>query len=132
MADIDKLIYPELSYKITGILFTVHNELGRFRNEKEYGDAIEKYLGKFNMNYEREKILPPSFEQELKGRNKIDFLIDNKIILEIKTERLLTRDDYYQTKRYLVALNKKLGLLVNFRDKYLKPKRILNSIAKEN
>ncbi len=132
MKDSNKLIYPELSYKITGILFAVHNELGRFRNEKEYGDAIENYLRKFNMNYEREKILPPSFEQELKGRNKTDFLIDNKITLEIKTKRLLTRDDYYQTKRYLVALNKKLGLLVNFRDKYLKPKRILNSTAGEN
>ena len=34
----DKLIYPELSYKITGILFAVHNELERFRNEKQYGD----------------------------------------------------------------------------------------------
>jgi len=131
MRDFNKLIYPELSYKITGILFMVHNELGRFCNEKQYADAIEKYFKKFNLSYRREKILPPSFEEELKGRNKIDFLIENKIIVEIKAKRLLVREDYYQTKRYLVALNKKLGLLVNFRDKYLRPKRILNSAAKE-
>ncbi len=131
MEKFNKLIYPELSYKITGILFAVHNDLGRFRNEKEYADALERELKKFKILYEREKILPPSFEHELKWRNKIDFLIDNKIILEIKSKRLLTKDDYYQTKRYLISLNKKLGLLANFRDKYLKPRRILNSLVKE-
>lgn len=51
----------------------------------------------------------------------------DKIILEIKAIRVLTRETYYQVRRYLQAFNKKLGLLVNFRDKYLRPKRILNS-----
>lgn len=129
MRDFNKLIHPELSYKITGILFAVHNELGRFLNEKQYADAIEGYLKKLKIAYEREKILPPVFEQELEGRNKLDFLIEGKLILEIKTKRVLARDDYYQTKRYLTVLNKKLGLLVNFRDKYIRPKRILNSLA---
>ena len=122
-----KLIYPELSYKITGFLFTIHNELGRFCNEQQYGDAVENYLKKFKINYKRELILPPSFEDEVKGRNRIDFLIDDKIILEVKAKRLLTREDYYQAKRYLTSFNKRLGLLVNFRDKYIKPRRILNS-----
>jgi len=54
-------------------------------------------------------------------------LIDNKIVLEIKTKKMLTREDYYQTKRYLTALNKKLAILVNFHQRYLTPKRILNS-----
>ncbi len=124
------LIHPELSYKITGILFATHNELGRFCNEQQYSDKIESYLKKFKMKYEREKILPPAFQQELKGRNKIDFLIEDKIILEVKTKRLLSREDYYQVKRYLIAINKKLGLLINFRDKYIRPRRILNSLAK--
>ena len=71
--DLSKLIYPDLSYKINGILFTVHNELGRFCNEKQYADAIENFLKRLHIFYEREKILPPSFENEQK-RNKIDFL----------------------------------------------------------
>lgn len=122
-----KLIYPELSYRITGILFSVHNELGRFCNEQQYGDSVENYLKKLKIDYQREKA--PLFypEENTKVRNKVDFLIDEKIILEIKTKRILTKDDYYQTKRYLTAFGKKLGLLVNFRDKYIKPKRILNS-----
>jgi GxxExxY protein len=122
----NRLIYEDLTYKINGILYTVQNELRRFRNEKEYGDRIEYYLRQSGLNFEREKILPPSFEGEQSGRNRIDFLIENKVILEIKTKRFLTREDYYQTKRYLEALGKKLAILVNFRQKYLKPKRILN------
>ena len=88
-------------------------------------------MRKFKIKYKLEIVLPPSFNGELKGRNRIDFLIENKIILEIKSKRLLTREDYYQVKRYLLALNKKLGLLVNFRQKYIHPKRVLNSLAKE-
>jgi GxxExxY protein len=118
-----KLIYPQLSYKINGILFTVHNQLGRFCNEKQYCDLIEEYIKKLNLKYEREKDLPPSFENELKGRNRVDFTIEDKIILEIKSKRMFDRDDYYQIKRYLQAFNKKLGILVNFRDRFIKPKK---------
>lgn len=126
-----RLIYPELSYKITGILFIVHNELGRFCNEQQYADAIEEKLKKSKIKYEREKVLPPSFNAENEGRNKIDFFIENKIILEIKAKRMLIKENYYQVQRYLIAFKKKLGLLVNFRDKYIRPKRILNSSAIE-
>ena len=124
-------IYRELSYKTCGILFAVHNELGRYRNEKQYSDAIERYLKLYGMTYKRELILPKSFEGEFPGRNKVDFLIDSKIILEVKAKRIADRADYYQAKRYLIAMNKKLGLLVNFRDRFLRPKRILNSLVGE-
>lgn len=129
MNKFSKVIFPELSYEITGILFKIHNELGSFLNEKQYADAVEKLLKEEKIKYEREKDLPVSFEGEQKGRNKVDFILENKIILELKSKRVLPRDDYYQVRRYLEAANLKLGLLVNFRDKYLKPKRILNSKA---
>jgi GxxExxY protein len=122
-----ELIYKDLSYKITGILFEVQNELGRFCSEKQCGDLLEKKLIERKMRYEREKFLPESFSGEHKNRNKIDFLIEDKIILEIKSKRMIEKSDFYQTKRYLVAFNKKLGILVNFRDRYLKPKRVINS-----
>jgi GxxExxY protein len=121
-----ELIYKELSYEINGILFSVHNELGRYCNEKQYGDLLEKKLKEGKIHYEREKIIPKSFEGENDNRNRIDFLIEDKIIIELKCKRVSEKSDFYQVKRYLIALNKKLGLLVNFRDKYLKSKRILN------
>jgi len=131
MKTFTRLVYPDLSYRINGVLFATHNELGRFCNEKQYSDYIESYLKKFKIKYERERVLSPSFSEELKGRNKIDFLIEDKIILEVKAKHVLTRDDYYQTRRYLMALNKKLAIIVNFHKKYIIPQRILNSLAKE-
>jgi len=126
----NKLVYPELSYKITGILFEVHNELGRYLNEKQYGDSLESKLKENNISYEREKIVPIAFNGENKGRNKIDFSIEDKIVLEIKTKRVVTKEDYYQVRRYLKVQQKKLGLIVNFREKVLTPKRVLNPEVK--
>lgn len=123
----DKIIYSELSYKINGILFNVRKELGIFRNEKQYCDAIEKILIDKSIKCEREKFLPASFDGELEKRNRVDFLIDDKIVLEIKAKSFITKEDYYQTMRYLVSLNKKLAILVNMRRYYINPKRILNS-----
>lgn len=117
------LIYPEFSYKITGILFKVHNKLGRYCKEKQYQDMIEEILRKENIKFEREKEIPIS--SEVSG-NRVDFVIDNKILLECKAKPIITKQDYYQILRYLKASNIRLGLLVNFRNSYLRPKRILN------
>jgi GxxExxY protein len=126
------IIYPELSFKINGILFGIRKNLGQYKNEQQYCDAIEEELKKNFINYEREKILPKSFEGEQKGRNKIDFLVEGKIILEVKAKQFITKSDYYQARRYLDSLDKKLCLLVNMRKYSVNPKRILNSKCSHN
>src|SRR3989344_6138485 len=110
----NKIIYPDLSYKITGILFSVHNELGQYAREKQYGDLLEKKLKEIKLSYKRE--LPIS-----DSGNILDFIIDDKIILELKSIVAINRDNYRQVQNYLQVTNLKLGLLVNFRTKYLKP-----------
>src|SRR3989338_4717519 len=60
--DDDRIIFKELSYQINGVLFYVHNELGSYCNEQQYCDAIEKQFQQKKITYEREKILPPSFD----------------------------------------------------------------------
>lgn len=120
------LLYPELSYKITGVLFKVHNKLGRFCREKQYCDLLESELKEADLIFGREKILPMNCINEEDKSNKVDFCIENKILLEIKSKKFITKEDYFQTKRYLKASNFKLGLIVNFRSTYLKPKRVIN------
>ncbi len=127
----EKVIYPDLSFQITGIIFKVRKALGRFKNEKQYCDAIEHELKSSEVDYEREKILSPSFNGEKSGRNRADFIIEGKILLEIKAKPFVTKEDYYQARRYLDALGMKLALLVNMRQYYVHPKRILNSGVKE-
>lgn len=126
MKDESKIIYPELSYKLTGLMFGAHNELGRFCKEKQYGDLLELKLEKEKIKYEREKEIPISCKDgEIKG-NKVDFCIEDKILIDLKAKKFILKDDYFQMKRYLKAAGFKLGLIVNFRDTHLKPKRILN------
>ena len=124
------IIYPKLSYKICGFCFYLHNKLGRYRNEKQYADGLEELLKENKIGYAREKILPPSFKGEKLGRNAPDFIIDNKIIVDLKAKDFITKEDYFQLRRYLVSSNKRLGLLINFRQKYLYPKRVLNKNVK--
>lgn len=57
--------------------------------------------------------------------NIVDGIVDKKIIVEFKAKRIITKEDYYQTQRYLQETGLKLAILVNFRDKYIKPKRIV-------
>ena len=114
----NKLIYPELSYIITGICFEVHNILGRYSREKQYADLLQEKIKTLNIPYKRE------FAAGNTG-NKVDFLIDNKIIIELKAKPIVLKEDYYQTQRYLQVLNKKLALIINFRNRYLKPIRII-------
>ncbi len=120
------ILHPELSYQLTGIFFKVHNQLGRFKNEKQYADLLENILRSKSINYQREAPLPQSFSGEAPGRNIPDFAIEDKILVDIKAKRIITKDDYFQMKRYLSSCNKKLGIIVNFRQKFLTPKRIVN------
>jgi GxxExxY protein len=101
--------------------------LGRYRNERQYTDALEFIFKENKIRYLREKFLPISFEGEKPNRNIPDFIIENKIVLDVKAKPFITKDDCFQLRRYLASLNKKLGLIVNFRQLYLYPKRILNS-----
>lgn len=57
--------------------------------------------------------------------NILDFLVENKIVIELKAIRMFTQDNYRQIQNYLQQTQIKLGLLVNFRSKYLKPVRII-------
>lgn len=126
LTDKEKVLYPDLSYKICGLFFHVHNELGRFRTEKSYADALEILLNNEKMSYKREFAIPVSFVGESERRNIPDFIVEDSIVVDLKAKRIITKEDYFQMKRYLVSSNKRLGLIVNFRQRYVSPKRILN------
>ncbi len=113
-----KLLYGEYGYKLNRVLFSVHNELGRYAKEKQYSEAVAKGLSEAGISYQRECMIGDS-------GNIADFIIEGVIILELKAKPFLLQTDYQQVQRYLHICNMKLGILVNFRSAYLQPKRIL-------
>ena len=123
----EKVIYPELSYTLMGILFEVHNKLGTKYQEKHYQKAIEIKLKELNIPYKREEKVTIEFGKEKLGEFYIDFIINDKIILEIKKVWKITQDDIKQVLRYLKATNLKLAIIANFRHKKLEYRRVLNS-----
>lgn len=113
-----QVLYPELSYKINGCCFAVQNELGPFAREKQYGDLLERKLQEVGLLYCREL-------RTAQHGNVVDFIVDNKIVIELKAKRALLPEDFRQIQNYLQASGVKLGLLINFRGRYLNIERIL-------
>lgn len=120
------IIHRELSYKVVGILFDVYNELGYGYQEKYYEKAIARCLVLENIPFIKQTPYKISFRDEIIGRYFIDFVIDNKIVLELK------RGDYYsqkhirQIKGYLAATGLQLAILAHFTSSGVKTFRALN------
>jgi len=120
------LIYKEEAYKIIGICMEVHNQLGKGFNEVVYSDALEIELMDNNISYSREKKYGILYKGNLlRHKYKADFIIDDKIVLELKAVECLHSAHLKQTLNYLAVSKLKQGLLINFGEESLKYKRIV-------
>jgi GxxExxY protein len=122
----EQLIYENESYKINGACFEVHNNLGPGFLEIVYKDALEYEFRKAGIHYCREV----EYEVNYKGiilphKFYADFVVYDKIILEVKCLRILTDEHFAQTLNYLKVSGCKLGLLVNFGELKLVKRRIV-------
>ncbi len=122
---VEDLLYPELSYTLFGILFEIHNKLGTNYQEKHYQKAFEIKLKKLQIPYQKEAKVDVEFDKEKLGKFFIDFIIDNKIILEFKKVWKISNNDIKQVLRYLDATNLKLAIIVNFKYKKLEYRRVV-------
>jgi GxxExxY protein len=121
-----ELLYKKESYKIIGACMEVHKEMGKGFSEIIYGDALEIEFKKNNIYYSREEHFKITYKNQLLPHYYFaDFLIEDKIILEIKAIESLTSSHIKQTLNYLAASKKRLGLLINFGEDSLSYKRII-------
>lgn len=120
------LLYPELSYKIIGILFEVSNVIGSGFKEKHYQRAIEVAFSSYRIKYSRECPFKLRYNGKIIGRYYMDFVVESRIVLEIKRGDYFSRQNIHQLKDYLDATDLKLGMLVNFTNNGLRYKRIIN------
>ena len=109
------LLYPELSKKILGLAMQLHREMGCGFKEKVYQDAFEVLLIENKIEYEREKHIDLVFHGvKLDHDYFYDFLIEDKIGVELKAVAEIVGEFESQIINYLLVSNQKLGLLLNF------------------
>ena len=121
-----ELIYPDLSYKVIGILFDVFTGLGYGFKEKHYQKAIETTLKQLGIDYKKELPVRVDYKGKFITTLYLDFLIDDKIVLELKQGNRFNKSDIEQVYQYLKAANLKLGILARFTSSGVKFLRILN------
>jgi len=109
-----KLLYPELSYQIRGAIFMVYKALGPYHKESVYANALAEELKKSKIPFAREKSIDVIYENKKVGVYRPDFLIDEKIVIELKAVEFLPRNDERQLSYYLGGTPYGLGFLVNF------------------
>lgn len=127
--DTEKIPLNELSGIIIGLAIDIHTNLGPGLLESSYKECLYYKVGKSGLYVEKEKPMPLIYEGvKLECGYRIDLLIENKLIIEIKSVEALTDIHLAQTLTYLKLGNCKLGLLINFNVTKLKDgiKRVIN------
>ena len=127
----DKLLHRELTYKLIGIFYKVHTVLGCGFPERIYQRAIEIELKKENIPYEKEKELEVKYAAEKVGYFRLDLIIDEKVIIELKAAERLPKIFREQLISQLKASPYELGLLVNFGTPKLEYIRMVRSKSEE-
>jgi GxxExxY protein len=121
-------IFKEENYEILGILFEVHKNLGKGFSEIVYKDAIEYEFQHNKIPFQREKEFSVNYKNTiLNHKFYADFLVYDKIILEIKTVDCFNNSHYNQCLNYLKVSKNKLAILANFNLVSLEYKRIISS-----
>lgn len=120
------LLYPELSYEIIGCAYEVFNELGSGYPEKYYQRALSIAYKQKNWLVQEQVYFPAKFKEIIIGKNYLDFLIENKIIVEIKKDNYFSKRNIDQVLNYLKVSDLKLAILINFGADGIRFKRIIN------
>lgn len=121
-----QILYKNESYFVVGLCMDIHNELGRGFSEAVYSDALEIELESNGVPFLKEVKFDIIYKgKTLKHHYFADFIIDDKIILELKAVEKISSSHIKQTMNYLAAPQMKLGLIVNFGEDQLTYKRVL-------
>ncbi len=118
--------FGEITEKIIGAAFRVHNTLGCGFQEVIYQRALELELKEMLINYAREFEMPIHYMCQEIGRRRVDFFIENKISVEQKALTKLEDVHIAQAINYLEAYNLEIGLLINFGSRRLEFHRLTN------
>lgn len=125
------LIYRDLSYQVVGMAMQVHRQLGYGFLEKVYENALMVLLKRAGIQAAQQTPLKVMFEGVVVGDYFADILVDNKIILELKSCESVTPTHRAQVLNYLKATKLELGFIFNFGKKSLEHERLVRTLQAE-
>ena len=123
----NKYLYSELTEKIIGCAMKVHNKMGNGYREEVYQRCLAIEMTKIDLKYNRELEVQIHYDGFKVGLRRVDFLVENKVVVELKAIKKIEDDDWAQAINNLESSKIKVGLLINFGAKKLEFKRFINS-----
>ena len=118
--------FEEMSKKIIGAAIEVHRELGPGFLENIYEEALKLELSEHKLHYDNQKEIKIKYLGVEIGTHRLDLLVENKIIVELKAVKEFADIHFAQLRSYLKATGLKVGLLLNFAKPALEIKRVVN------
>ncbi len=115
--------YKELTEKVIGCAYRVYNKMGFGFLEKVYEKCLLIELRKTGLKLESQKSITVTYEDEIVGEFVADIVVDNTLILELKSVRRIVEAHEVQLVNYLVATGKPIGLILNFGERKVEVKR---------
>lgn len=125
--EINKAEIDKLTHKIIGCAMKVHSILGNGFQEVIYQRAMAIEMTKQGLNFKREMEMTIFYEGEDIGTRRVDFFVEDKIMVELKAIIDLNDTNLNQCRNYLEAYNLPVGLLLNFGSNSLQYKRVYNT-----
>lgn len=120
------LLYEDLSYKLRGIFFEIRNTYGPGQKENIYHRLLEEAFKKYKISFKKEVAINIySTDGKIVGTYKPDFIVEDKIIIEVKSSRFTTKIDEKQLYYYLRNSKHEIGFLVNFSTPNIYIKRVI-------
>ena len=124
--------YEEITHKIIGCAMKVHRTLGKGFQEIIYQRALSMEMGKQGLSFQREMEMSIFYEGIDIGTRRVDFFVEDIIMVELKALIKLEEVHLAQAMNYCQAYNLPIGLLINFGAKSLEFKRVYNLTHPEN
>ena len=118
--------FENLSKKIIGAAIKVHSELGPGFLESIYEEALKVEFSGLGLHFDSQKEIKIEYYGVEVGRHRLDLIVENEIIVELKAVKELTDIHFAQLRSYLKATSLKVGLLLNFSKPILEVKRVVN------
>lgn len=119
--------YSGITGSVIGCAMRVHSELGNGFQEVIYQRSLAIEFQEENIRYVRELTMPLFYKNKEVGLRRVDFLVEDKVLVELKAVSEIGNTHYNQVLNYLTAYKLEVGLLINFGESSLNFKRFINS-----